>query len=186
MSKSQYYEPYQSYGQQSQYYDDPRYQSYDQRLAAPPDDRSRYPDRDIERRHRDSNRHRKHETYVHETYVAPSDRRRRRSDGNLRGALAPNDFREPTTRGHRSKSQSGHETDWSEVLMSALVAGGVESFRSRHDPASASRALTAAATAGTMDAFIGKKSDGKSVRHIAESVVAGLAVDRLAHGKARS
>jgi hypothetical protein len=36
-----------------------------------------------------------------------------------------------------------------------------------------------------VDAVIGKNHDGKGARHVAESVIAGLAVDRLAHGRTK-
>jgi len=61
----------------------------------------------------------------------------------------------------------------------------VEAFRSRHDRENAARAVTAAAAAGVVDGVIGRNHDGKGKRHVAASVIAGLAVDRLAYGRHR-
>ncbi|KAK5159800.1 hypothetical protein LTS14_001905 [Recurvomyces mirabilis] len=91
----------------------------------------------------------------------------------------------------RSRSRGGgkqNERKWAQAAQAALVAGAVEAFRSRKEAGpwtgeKGKRIATAAFGAGGIDGFLqGKKPEEKSKIHLAEAVIGGLAVNRLANG----
>ncbi|KAL7911503.1 hypothetical protein GGI35DRAFT_442965 [Trichoderma velutinum] len=88
-------------------------------------------------------------------------------------------------RHHRSRTRARSEHRLVEVATAALTAGVTEAIRARHDPERSRRAVTAAVSAAAMDAFVSKEDNRKSGRHIVESAVGGLLVDRLANGRSR-
>ena len=117
----------------------------------------------------------------------------------LRSAGSPvlrNDHRDQSHRSHsqsrsRSRDRGRQGKDTREQLVqsakSALLAGAGEVFRSRKEPGGASkkRVLTAAVSAGAINAVLNSgKEDGQrgSKVKVAESVVGGLAVNYLVNG----
>ncbi|KAK4065864.1 uncharacterized protein Triagg1_8416 [Trichoderma aggressivum f. europaeum] len=86
---------------------------------------------------------------------------------------------------HRSHTRARSENRLVEVATAALTAGVTEAIRARHDPERSRRAVTAAVSAAAMDALVSKDDDGKRGRHIVESAVGGMIVDRLANGRSR-
>jgi len=88
-----------------------------------------------------------------------------------------------------SRSRGGPQTErkWAQAAQAALIAGAVEAFRSRKEPGpwqgeKGKRIATAAIGAGGFDRLLDRDPDKKSKRHLAEAVVGGLAVNRLANG----
>jgi hypothetical protein len=88
-------------------------------------------------------------------------------------------------RSERSNSRS-HSRDnrkkWQQAAKAAAAAGIIEAVRSRKDPARIQRVATAALSAAGIDGFLDRDPESKSKRHIIESVVGGLGVNRLANG----
>ncbi|KAI1781350.1 hypothetical protein F4818DRAFT_35510 [Hypoxylon cercidicola] len=72
-----------------------------------------------------------------------------------------------------------------QAAEAAVAAGVVEAWRSRRDRDRTARVATAAIGAAATDALIGKKDDGKNKRHVIESVIAGLAENRIVNGSRR-
>lgn len=83
----------------------------------------------------------------------------------------------------RVRSHSEHRL--AEAATAALTAGLTEAVRARHNPDRFKRTITAAVGAAAVDAFVSKGKDQKNGRHIAESAVGGLLIDRLAHGRSK-
>ncbi|KAH9987488.1 hypothetical protein F4779DRAFT_611386 [Xylariaceae sp. FL0662B] len=91
-------------------------------------------------------------------------------------------------RGHRERqlSRSNSGPDLRQAAEAAAVAGLIEAWRARDDRDQTARAATAAIGAGATDALIGRKDgDGKTKRHMVESVAAGLAENRALNGSRR-
>ncbi|KAL6694259.1 hypothetical protein J3F84DRAFT_378988 [Trichoderma pleuroticola] len=88
-------------------------------------------------------------------------------------------------RHHQSRTRARSEHRLVEVATAALTAGVTEAIRARHDPERSRRAVTAAVSAAAMDALVSKDDDRKRGRHIVESAVGGMIVDRLANGRSR-
>ncbi|KAL7940195.1 hypothetical protein V8C42DRAFT_363650 [Trichoderma barbatum] len=86
---------------------------------------------------------------------------------------------------HRPHTRAHSEHRLVEAATAALTAGVTEAVRARHDPDRSRRAVTAAVSAAAVDALVSKGEDRKSGRHIAESAVSGLLIDRLANGRSR-
>lgn len=89
----------------------------------------------------------------------------------------------------RSRSRGGNsERKWAQAAQAALVAGAVEAFRSRKTPGpwtgeKGKRIATAALGAGGIDGLVsGRNPDEKSKRHLAEAVIGGLGINRVANG----
>ena len=118
---------------------------------------------------------------------------------SLRSASSPVLSNGLQDQGHRSHSSSRSRSrgrkpegkDTREQLVqsakSALLAGAGEVYRSRKEPGGAKkkRVLTAAVSAGAINALLNSgKEDGQrgSKIKVAESVVGGLAVNYLVHG----
>ncbi|KAJ6442322.1 DNA-binding SAP [Purpureocillium lavendulum] len=72
-----------------------------------------------------------------------------------------------------------------EAAAAAAVAGLVEAVRARHNPDRSARAVTAAVGAAAVDALVSKGEDRKRGRHIAESAIGGLALDRITNGSSK-
>ncbi|KAH8812769.1 hypothetical protein F5884DRAFT_316749 [Xylogone sp. PMI_703] len=76
---------------------------------------------------------------------------------------------------------------WQQAAEAALAAGVVEAFRVRKEPGpwtgeKGRRVATAALSAAAVDGLVDKNPRRKSKRHIAEAVIAGLAINRMANG----
>lgn len=92
---------------------------------------------------------------------------------------------------HSSSSRKRHDkTDeqLAQAVKAALVAGAAEALRSRKEPGDwtgekGRRILTAAITAGGTDGLLDRDPDKHNKRHIIESVLAGLATNRVVNGK---
>lgn len=87
----------------------------------------------------------------------------------------------------RSRRRAKSEQKVSQVVKAALVAGATEAFRSRNDPGpwkgdKGKRVLTAAITAGGVDGLVDRNPDKHGGRNIIESVLAGMATNRLVNG----
>ncbi|EFY84900.1 hypothetical protein J3459_016955 [Metarhizium acridum] len=83
------------------------------------------------------------------------------------------------------RARSHSENRVKEAATAALAAGLAEAIKSRHSRDQSKRAITAAAGAAAVDALVSNGEDGKKGRHIAESAVSGLLIDRLANGSSR-
>jgi hypothetical protein len=87
---------------------------------------------------------------------------------------------------HRSDSRETRRK-WQQAAKAAVITGVIEAVRSRKEPGGwagekGQRVATAALGAAGIDGFLDRDSDGKSKRHIVESVIGGLAANRLANG----
>jgi hypothetical protein len=74
-----------------------------------------------------------------------------------------------------------------QAAVAALDAGLIASIRARHDPGTWTgkrgvKVLTAAVSAGVIDAFLARNPSVKVGRHLLESTLAGLVVNRLVNG----
>lgn len=87
----------------------------------------------------------------------------------------------------RSRGADDNRKKWQQAAKAAVVSGVIEAVRSRNEPgpwtgAKGQRIATAALAAGGIDGFLDRDPNKKSKRHIVESVVGGLAANRLANG----
>lgn len=135
---------------------------------------------------RDVPRHMQNEVGRRSAYdrdVVPYDDRRRRRSGSHHVSrshryddhLSHHHKQEST---ERTRSNSGMVV---EASKAAAVAGLVESFRARHNSDRSTHALTAAAGAAALDILLQDKTqNGK--RHLFESALGGLVLDRVANG----
>lgn len=90
------------------------------------------------------------------------------------------------SRHHRQpRARSHSENRIKEAATAALAAGITEAVRSRHSQDQSKRAITAAVGAAAVDAFVSNGEGRKKGRHIAESAVSGLLIDRLANGRSK-
>lgn len=86
----------------------------------------------------------------------------------------------------RDKSRDTRKK-WQQAAKAAVVTGVIEAVRSRKEPggwtgAKGQRVATAALGAAGVDGLLDRDPDKHSKRHIIESVVGGLAANRLANG----
>ncbi|KAI1075682.1 hypothetical protein F5B20DRAFT_558996 [Whalleya microplaca] len=84
---------------------------------------------------------------------------------------------------HLKRASSG--PDLKQAAGAAVAAGLVEAWRARYDRDRTVRVATAAIGAAATDAFIAKDGDRKTKRHVVESVIAGLAENRVLNGARR-
>ncbi|KAL7807419.1 hypothetical protein V8C26DRAFT_414782 [Trichoderma gracile] len=88
-------------------------------------------------------------------------------------------------RGDRHRSKATARTQGEHRLVEAatagLAAGVTEAVRARHDPDRSRRAVTAAVSAAAVDALASNGDERKRGRHLVESAVSGLLIDRLAN-----
>ncbi|KAJ2981903.1 hypothetical protein NQ176_g1744 [Zarea fungicola] len=86
---------------------------------------------------------------------------------------------------HSKRHSQRHSESFSssQAMKSAAITAAIEALRARHDKDKVIRVATAAAASVAVDAAIGSKKDGKSVKHMAESTVAGLAIGKWANKK---
>ncbi|KUL91236.1 hypothetical protein ZTR_01551 [Talaromyces verruculosus] len=87
------------------------------------------------------------------------------------------------SRGHRAKS----EARIAQAMKAALAAGAAEAFRVRSIPGpwtgeKGRRVLTAAVSAGGVDGLIDRDPNKHGGRHVLESILAGMATNRLVNG----
>ncbi|ORY67448.1 uncharacterized protein BCR38DRAFT_427077 [Pseudomassariella vexata] len=75
--------------------------------------------------------------------------------------------------------------NWDQAIKAAVTAGVVEGWKSRNDrERKMQRIATAAAGAAAMDLFVSKgPGDRKNKRHVAESTLGGLMLDKMLNGK---
>ncbi|BDD60258.1 hypothetical protein MPDQ_006177 [Monascus purpureus] len=163
------------------------------------------------RRH-DGGLHRRRSSYSSSSTPSPRPHRRRSLDeqtksatrGALRAASAHDRYEDRNhARRHRSYSDtrswergrhSLSESRISQVIKAAFTAGAAEAFCDRNDPGSWSgekgkRALTAAISAGAVDALIDHAPSKHSDRHVIESALVGMETSRLLnpeHSRSRS
>merc|ERR1711881_454328 len=86
----------------------------------------------------------------------------------------------------RSRSNETRKK-WQQAAKAAVVTGVIEAVRSRNEPggwtgSKGQRVATAALGAAGVDGLLDRDPDKHSKRHIIESVVGGLAANRLANG----
>lgn len=138
-----------------------------------------YHDRPAGRQYDDYGERSKHKEARHRREGRPS-RQRVRSFHN------ENDV-EYRRRGDHHRSQANTRTRSEHGLVEAatagLAAGVTEAMRARHDPNRTRRAVTAAVTAAAVDALASNGDKRKRGRHLVESAVSGLLVDRLVNGR---
>ncbi|KAF2428682.1 hypothetical protein EJ08DRAFT_324144 [Tothia fuscella] len=87
---------------------------------------------------------------------------------------------------YRSSSRDKRKK-WQQAAKAAVVTGVIEAVRSRNEPGAwtgqkGQRVATAALGAAAADGLLDRNPNEKSKRHIIESVVGGLAANRLANG----
>ncbi|TQN68045.1 hypothetical protein CSHISOI_07422 [Colletotrichum shisoi] len=85
----------------------------------------------------------------------------------------------------RRPSSSG--ANWTQAAVAAASAGIIEAGLARHDGDRTARVLTAAASAGAIEAVAGGKHEKphRQWEHVVGSTVGGLVVNRVAHGSGR-
>ncbi|KAJ6437879.1 Serine/threonine-protein kinase MST20 [Purpureocillium lavendulum] len=88
-------------------------------------------------------------------------------------------------RRRHSSAGGSSGNSFAEAATAAAAAGLVEAVRARHNPDRSSRAVTAAVGAAAVDALVSKGGDRNRGRHIAESAIGGLAIDRIANGSSK-
>jgi hypothetical protein len=84
-----------------------------------------------------------------------------------------------------------NEKKWAQAAQAAIVAGAITAFQSRKAPGpwtgeKGKRIATAAISAGGIDGLLDRNPNEKSKRHLAEAVIGGLGVNRLANGSSKS
>jgi hypothetical protein len=89
--------------------------------------------------------------------------------------------------GYRSSSSRERRKKWQQAAKAAVLTGVVEAVRSRNEPGGwtgpkGKRVATAALGAAAADGFLDRDPNNHSKRHIIESVVGGLAANRIANG----
>jgi len=182
-------------------YDDDDYYSdygapaagYSGRRGAPPRRRSDYYDDD----------------YYSDDYARPRQRERRKSkiestleDLGLGGAVGAilgkarsksrsrrdsSEYGDYDRRGKPRSRSNETRKKWQQAAKAAVVTGVIEAVRSRNEPggwtgSKGQRVATAALGAAGVDGLLDRDPDKHSKRHIIESVVGGLAANRLANG----
>lgn len=104
-----------------------------------------------------------------------------RYDGNQ-----VHDYDSPAaSRDRRNKKWLPNGINWSQVAAAAATAGAVQALHSRHRKDEKVHVATAAAASAAVDAAVGSKRDEKSGRHVIQSTIVGLVVDRLLNGKGK-
>ncbi|KAI0196965.1 hypothetical protein F4808DRAFT_438984 [Astrocystis sublimbata] len=165
-----------------------RHRHYDQRAYDFPGEesrrRSRYDDyyAEADRRYYPDDRPRRHRS----AHYYNDDPRRGRSTNSGR-----DHHHNSQGRSHHSR-RSSMGPEWKQAAGAAVAAGVLEAFRSRRDPDRTKRVATAAIGAAATDSALlvkdgGGRNDfrGRDKRHFAESVVAGLAENRVINGPRR-
>jgi len=99
--------------------------------------------------------------------------------GSSRGGSSDRDSYRSSSREKRKK--------WQQAAKAAVLSGVVEAVRSRNEPGAwtgkkGQRIATAALGAAAADGLLDRNPNEKSKRHIIESVVGGLAANRIANG----
>lgn len=101
--------------------------------------------------------------------------------------------RRRSSRGSSSDGESYRSTSrdkakkWQQAAKAAVLSGVVEAVRSRNEPGKwtgpkGQRIATAALGAAAADGLLDRNPNEKSKRHIIESVIGGLAANRIANG----
>jgi hypothetical protein len=106
----------------------------------------------------------------------------RSTSRNRRGSRGSSSDRDT----YRSSSRDKRKK-WQQAAKAAVVTGVIEAVRSRNEPGAwagqkGQRVATAALGAAAADGFLDRDPNEHSKRHIIESVVGGLAANRLANG----
>ncbi|KAF2094575.1 hypothetical protein NA57DRAFT_60604 [Rhizodiscina lignyota] len=104
-----------------------------------------------------------------------------RSRSRGRGDHYDSDSDRSTRSRPRDKSQNNRKK-WQQAATAALIAGATEAYRARKDPNKGTRIATAALASAGLDSFLDREPGHHSKRHVLESVVGGLAANRLANG----
>lgn len=116
----------------------------------------------------------------------PEARPRRSRSVDVREGLDDYHHREhlhhPELRRRYSSTGRPGGSPFAEAATAAAAAGLFEAVRARHNPNRSTRAVTAAVGAAAKDALVSKGEDRKQERHIVESAIGGLAIDRVANG----
>lgn len=122
-------------------------------------------------RHRNDQRYRDESPSLQHAYSSPTSANSRRHGSGQ----------------HSKRHSQGHSENFSssQAIKSAALTAAIEALRARHDKDKVIRVATAAAASAAVDAAIGSKNDEKSVKHVAESTVAGLAIGKWANKKSR-
>lgn len=145
--------------------------------------------------------------YYSDDYDRPRQKERRKSKieetlegfglGGIAGALAGKSGERSRSRGrrddydgdsdrsgksrHRDKSQD-KKKKWQQAATAAIIAGAVEAYRTRKDENKGTRIATAAIASAGLDSFLDRNPDEHKKRHVVESVIGGLAANRVING----
>jgi len=112
---------------------------------------------------------------------------RSKSRGRGRDSSSDRDSRSDRS-GSRGRGKGYDSKEkWQQAAKAAVLAGAAEAFQARNVPGKwtgekGQRIATAALAAAGIDGFLDRNPNEKSKRHILESVVGGLAANRLANG----
>ncbi|KAH8652210.1 hypothetical protein BX600DRAFT_472124 [Xylariales sp. PMI_506] len=123
-----------------------------------------------------------------DTYYRDEDKEQR-----SRSRRGPSDYDESSSnrrRHHhhqdsRHRTRSAHGPNWTEMAEAAVGAGLIEGFRARRNPEMIKRVATAAVGAAGTAMLVGKDHDHHSKRHVAESAIGGLLLDRVINGSSK-
>lgn len=110
--------------------------------------------------------------------------------GSSRSRRGSDESRDTRARSHGGRSERGKSPEgaakYQQAAKAALLAGATEAFRVRKEPGglagNSKRILTAAISAGGIDAAADRDPDRHSKRHILEAVVGGLAANYAVNG----
>lgn len=108
----------------------------------------------------------------------------RKGSRSRRGSSEYDDYDNRSVRSDRKRET---QKKWQQAAKAAVLTGVIEAVRSRNEPggwtgAKGQRVATAALGAAGVDGLLDRDPEKHSKRHIIESVVGGLAANRLANG----
>jgi hypothetical protein len=131
----------------------------------------------------DARPHDKHRNHPREVYYYEEDKPTRHSRRKSVHAYTGTHSSGYHQSRHRARSESG--PNWRQATEAAVGAGLIEGWRARNDPERMGRIATAAVGAAGTAMLVGREDDSKNKRHVTESTIGGLVLDRVINGSRR-